>query len=156
MLDADLNEDPFGDSFLLAGLTGADDDHQNYTLPFAFTFYDETYTTISVNSNGAIAFGPDVDTSYPGSESDLLNYGGDYGGSMPMPMLAPFWSDMSLYYSGAVRVVEDDEEHSVTVVWDQTGSYSYEYVPYSFSTTLFDNGSFSFSYADIPDIDFVG
>jgi uncharacterized protein (TIGR03437 family) len=66
-----------GDTFDLAAsnsgarLTLADDDTTAIALPFAFTFFGQSYTQAWVNSNGTLTFGQG-NTSYTGSYGDFL------------------------------------------------------------------------------------
>lgn len=63
-------------------------------LPFEFNFYGDTYSEITISTNGWIAFG----------RSDLLSFR-NYpipGAGGPAPMLAAFWDDMKTSSGGDV------------------------------------------------------
>jgi MYXO-CTERM domain-containing protein len=62
-----------------------DDGQFDITLPFSFTFYGLTYTTISVNSNGGLAFGA----------GEYLTFSNSCGPSTTLDLVAPFWDDLN-------------------------------------------------------------
>lgn len=68
--------------------TDADDSTWTVTSPFPIRYYQNTYTTFSVGSNGAIIFpsgSVSLGNSTPGSTSSPNNF------------VAPFWDDQRLY-----------------------------------------------------------
>ena len=88
-----------------------DDDTQVLTLPFNFMFYGNTFSQITVCSNGWIAFG-----SYP-TMIDFRNYrmGSPIG---PPNMIAAYWDDLRV--SGATENVYtyyDTAENYYVIEW---------------------------------------
>ena len=63
----------------------SDDDYFDLNLPFAFTFYGLSYTTVSVNSNGGLAFGG----------GDYLSFSNTCGPSTSLDLAAVFWDDLN-------------------------------------------------------------
>ena len=78
------------------------------TLPFAFQFYGEPYTQITVCSNGFIAFGLTENGNW--ANCPIPGYGG------PSPMIAPFWDDM-ITGSGGTYKWYDATNHRFIVEW---------------------------------------
>ncbi len=89
-----------------------DDDHQIVSLPFSFKYYDIDYETLTINSNGWAAFGP-----------DYINYFRNW--SIPMPlgpdaMLAPFWDDLD--NDTLVNGQEESRPIHIYTFYDQANS----------------------------------
>ncbi|NOZ08864.1 MAG: hypothetical protein GXO91_08340 [FCB group bacterium] len=85
------------------------------SLPFQFTFYGVDYTTISVSTNGWIAFG----------ESDLESFR-NYpipGAGGPSPMVAAFWDDLTTENGGQVYKYINASEGTVIIEWSQMSTY---------------------------------
>ncbi len=85
------------------------------SLPFQFTFYGVNYTSVSVSTNGWIAFG----------ESDLESFR-NYpipGAGGPSPMVAAFWDDLTTDNGGQVYKYIDAAEGTVTIEWSQMRTY---------------------------------
>ncbi|MDD5087479.1 MAG: hypothetical protein PHI18_01600, partial [bacterium] len=86
------------------------DDSQTLTLPFSFTFYDSSFTQITVCSNGWLAFG-----SYPMMDYRNYRMGSPLG---PPYMVAAYWDD--LWISGTDNNVYhyyDAFTHQYIVEW---------------------------------------
>lgn len=142
----------------------ADDDHEVVSLPFDFTYYGESYNTLTINSNGWAAFG-----------ADYINYFRNW--SIPMPlgpdaMLAPFWDDLD-----NDTLVNGQEEHrpifvysyhdasagTYTVQWDEvwngfgdrTYLETFQVILYDPATLVADdgNGVIEFQYFEVNDVD---
>jgi subtilisin family serine protease len=88
------------------GLTFDDRYLENYALPFAFSFFGQLYSTVTISTNGNLYFSPPPKRSngdaddVPGSISDLAN----------SKMIAGMWDDLDLSTSrrpdGDVYVVQ--------------------------------------------------
>jgi hypothetical protein len=135
----------------------AQDDVITIDLPFPFQYYGETYTRVSVCSNGWIAMGETYLTDYrnwmmPGA-----------GG--PPGQIAPFWDDLYLPYSGGgVYRYYDAVAHRFTIAWDNItmrtdDGYTF---PESFEVVLYDpahyptysgDGEIVFQYETVNDND---
>jgi hypothetical protein len=97
-----LNLTDFGDE---------QDDATMVTLPFAFTLYGESYTVMSVCSNGFVGFGPDSHL-----ETDFRNH--NLPGAMgPQPMLAVMWDDHKITNGAQVCVKHLEDSHIYVVEW---------------------------------------
>lgn len=102
----------------MSDLAEDDDDTQVRELPFDFTMYGQTFDSITICSNGWIAFG-----SYP-TIDDFRNY--RMGSPIGAPnMVAAYWDD--LYLQGAdsnVYVHYNAAEHMYIVEWRARTQYS--------------------------------
>lgn len=83
-------------------LAGTDDGSAPLTLPFAFTFYGQSYTRVCVSSNGAIYFAPSA-ASCTGV-NDFANI--DLALTTPndWPAVFPYWTDLTFQAPGAGSV----------------------------------------------------
>jgi hypothetical protein len=95
----------------LTDLGDEQDDATLVTLPFAFTLYGESYTEMSVCSNGFVSFGPDSHL-----ETDFRNH---YlpGAMGPEPMLAVMWDDHKITNGAQVCVQYLPDTHMYVVEW---------------------------------------
>ncbi len=84
-------------------------------LPFDFRFYGESYSLISISSNGWIAFG-ETDMS------SFRNYGVPGPGG-PSPMVAVFWDDHRTTGGGEVYTYFSQEINAFIVQWDDMDTY---------------------------------
>jgi len=89
------------------------DDTRSLDLPFAFEFYGETFTRVSICSNGWLSFG----------NSGLKNYRNWMlpGAGSPAAMVAAFWTDLAL---GQVYTYHDTVQHRFVVQWESFRNYS--------------------------------
>ncbi len=69
-------------------VAGADDESYAMTLPFAFTFYGTSYTTISINVNGFVTFGT------PPTGTDTYINDCPLDATTPSATIAVFWDDL--------------------------------------------------------------
>jgi hypothetical protein len=81
-------------------LAGLDDATATINIGFPLKFYGQTYTSLCVSDNGLIAFG--------GCNEDFANL--DFTSQAPpagknLPMIAPFWDDLSFAMPGAGAVI---------------------------------------------------
>jgi hypothetical protein len=86
-----------------------DDDVQSITLPFAFPFYGETYSTVNIVSNGFLNFGT---TSTAFTNTPI----GD--SSAPNNLIAPFWDDIDPADGVGAIYYEDLGDGRFVVQWD--------------------------------------
>ncbi|MCB2040934.1 MAG: tandem-95 repeat protein, partial [Rhodoferax sp.] len=111
-----------------------------YTLPFAFPFYGQSYTTAYINTNGFIQFG----TSSGASSG---NNGNSLQGLIDRIRIAPLWDNLSTFSStDATRDLYADTSVAgqVTIRWAAVMEGTAN--PVNFSVTLFDDGRFRFDY----------
>ncbi len=106
-----------------------------------FNFFDTSYTSLYVNSNGLITFGA-PDTSYiPTDLSDLSQ-----------PSIAPFWADHSIDAAGEIYWDVDPHSGAVTITWSDVARYqgdgtnTYQVV---LQSTGHGNAQIEFIYEDI-------
>lgn len=83
------------------------------SLPFTFTLYGTTYTSLYVNNNGNITFGAPV---YTWTSS---------GFPMTIPMIAPFWADVMTTTGAELRYKVFD--HKLIATWSNVGYYYLHY-----------------------------
>jgi len=112
------------------GLTG-DDSAVTLTLPFSFTYYGTTYTSVNVSTNGNIHFGP-RSTAY--SNTCLPTTSG------PLAMIAPFWDD--LYVDASAHVDQATTgtapNRIFTIEWYNVRPYSNDGSRMTFEVQLYE------------------
>jgi subtilisin family serine protease len=92
---------------------------QWFELPFAFTYYHETYDSVSVCDNGWIAMGLTTDTDQ--SNSAVPSYDG------PPAMIAPFWEDFATQDDTTMFYAHIEQDHLWVVEWNNIP----QFYPYS-------------------------
>ncbi len=119
-----------------------DDVGTTFSLGFSFPFYDNTYTTIGVSSNGYLTFG-----------SDLIDYTED---AIPNPtdpndLIAPFWDDQEVQQANGDAVYyqlfgSPGDQYLVIefVIRDRAGT-----APYRYEAILYENGDIRFQYNEM-------
>lgn len=112
----------------------ADDSTWNYTLPFAFPFYGEEFTVVTVSSNGWVNFGPWSGSSWSNSTTELINN----------RRIAPLWDDLRTDQSGTDIYIWNPAPNEVTFRWDAV-TYSGLH-PVNVSCTLYADGRIRFHY----------
>lgn len=99
----------------------------DYTLPFAFPFFDQLHTDVKVSSDGWINFGPFVGSTWNNSEALLA----------ANRRIAVLWDNLRTDLGGEIYV-DESVPGQVTFRWDavtHTGG-----LPCSFSATLYADG----------------
>ncbi|MCC6476996.1 carboxypeptidase regulatory-like domain-containing protein, partial [bacterium] len=87
-------------------------------LPFPFTFYGETYDTITVCSNGWAAFGSQA-------HLDMFRNYPIPGSQTPDAFVSPFWDDLKTNGTGdGVWVQYDEANHRFVIEWNATGAFT--------------------------------
>jgi subtilisin family serine protease len=117
----------------------ADDSTARVALPFAFSFYGRTYDSVSVCTNGFLAFA--------GHDSSLVNTDlpSDAEG-VPRALVAPFWTDLDLRaVRGAGRVLAWYDGSKFIVEWKDAVHFSGA-GPYSFQVLLWPSGTIEYQY----------
>lgn len=111
-----------------------DDGLVELELPFPFTFYGTTYTSLQASSNGTLHFG--------GGTAVYLNSCLTDG---PAPgladMIAPYWDDLDLTYSGYLEtaVVGTAPDRIFVVEWDEVPPFGSDYTDtVTFEVQLFE------------------
>lgn len=117
-----------------------DDSSFAYTLPFDFTFYGVTYTTMYVASNGIITFGSGT-SQYWNSTADFQTL---------YQMIAPAWSDWVTYTGltsapAADIYIHQPDAASIVVRWD-VAHYGNNNATANFEAVLSQTGGITFNY----------
>jgi Secretion system C-terminal sorting domain len=117
--------------------------HVKMKLPFTFPYYDKTYDSIYVTTNGTILFDKDFFTELYVSfhEENLSKHA----------VILPFGLH-SLFFSSAydfVKYVATDEYFSV--YWNLSNMYISNNIKFIFETTLYKNGDIDFKYHNLTD-----
>ena len=115
-----------------------DEESVTYTLPWSITFYGQTFSSITADTNGNIWFtATDADYSF-----SLAATGRG-------PVISAWHQDLSSAFFGGVFIRHMSAPERVVIQW-QTESYTEEgsFAPNSFSVVLFPNGSIHFDYSD--------
>ncbi|MGQ4871872.1 MAG: hypothetical protein ACP6IT_08550, partial [Candidatus Thorarchaeota archaeon] len=147
------NQSGPGSSIGLTDYGWDQDDSKTIDLPFPFKFYGETYTRLTVCSNGWAALGSTYLTNY--RNWHLPSAGG------PGSMLAPFWDNLYQYGSGGVYKWYDENNHRFVIAWDDvrnrnSGSYeSFELILYDpvYYPTVTGDGVIVFQYETVNNND---
>ncbi len=135
-----------------------EEDPRVLDLPFAFKYYGQNFTEVTVNENGFFCFG-DLSDMDPGIAADFSN-SGIPGSDGPPAMVAPFWEDFHhsfvnfSYYSDAA-------ENRFILEWFNSRQYSPEdafetfqvilYSPVDYPTSTGD-GMILFQYHTVVDL----
>lgn len=112
-----------------------------YTLPAPFTFGGKQYTTLSISTWGAVAFG-DADTTQ-------VNYDPTVVSSMFHIPIVAVWYEL-FYYPPTARVIARTKPGSVVITWQNVVS-RHTTTPCTFQVELFlSSGEMQFSYQSLP------
>ncbi len=118
----------------------ADDRCWRYTLPFEFSYYSQSYTSLYVCSNGFI----DMTSSYADYTSTLREF-------RTRKMIAPFWADLMTNLGGGNIYIDtsysDQFGHGIYIRW-KTVFYFYN-GQQNFAVVLYENGLIRFDYGRI-------
>jgi hypothetical protein len=107
------------------------DDSRRVELPFPFTLYGQSYSSMAVCSNGFVAFGPLAHL-----QTDFRNHFLPCGMG-PEPMLAPMWDDFKLTGDAQVCVQHLAAEGIFVVEWYRVRTNSNNIIN-TFQLLLFD------------------
>jgi len=120
-----------------------DDEYFTYNLPFAFTFFGNTYTQAFINSNGLITFGSGT-SAYSDSPSGLSSYVG----------IAPAWNDWEINPANGQDIHLGVANNSLTIRYDVTRYYQTGQKA-AFEAVLNSDGAIKFNYG-AADSSFAG
>ena len=107
----------------------------NYTLPFSFTFYGQSYTTVSVSTNGYLQF---AGTDSPGTGSNPA------AELLADARIAPLWASLETNQTGDNIYVDTSVANQVTFRWVATDTVDQSQA--NFAVTLYSNGNIQFYY----------
>ncbi|MFZ9630077.1 MAG: putative Ig domain-containing protein, partial [Ilumatobacteraceae bacterium] len=125
------------------GLTMSDDSATNVTLPFAVTYYGDSFTSIAVGSNGLMTFGSTA-TSYTNDTIPVVG--------APDGLVAPFWDDLNPGVGGTVltRTIGTAPSRTFVVSWVNVPHYSVSGSALTFQAAFDEaTGSITFNYLDV-------
>jgi hypothetical protein len=137
------------DTGVLIGDRGDDnEDYGFFGLGFPFPFYENTFDSIRIASDGWLSFSPLIpcytDSFLCWANKCLPYLWGPYN------LLAPFWDDLKLTDSSAIYFYSDTDSAIISFLnfyhYGQAGRG-----PYSFQTILTPNGEITFQYLEIDD-----
>ncbi len=124
------------------GITG-DDSYATINIGFDFTFYENTYSSVKVSSNGYLTFGADG-TDY---SNDPIPSTTD-----PDDFIAPFWDDLYPPGGGAICYLLSgtSPNRKLTIEWYEIPHYSYRSGAVTFEVTLYEStNEMVFQYQDV-------
>jgi len=137
----DYAESDLGASLFAAGGTAknwrSDNNHWTLNFPagFTFPFYDGSYSSVYVSSNGFLQFGT---ASY---SSDGTNTLAEF---ISQRRIAPMWDDLKTNGAGDDIHVDTSLGDRVTIRWDATNKFDLSDV--NVAVTLYDTGEIRFHY----------
>lgn len=131
------------------GTAGDDNiDYGFFPLGFSFPFYDSTFDSIMISSDGWLSFSP-VIPCYTDSFFCYMNKSLPYLWG-PYNLVAPFWDDLILTDSSAIYFYSNADSAIISYLnfyhYGQAGRG-----PYTFQTILFPDGEITFQYLHIDD-----
>ena len=94
---------------------GDDASHGPFNLGFPFLYYDQTFTSVRVCTNGFLSFT---------SAADPYTNQGIPDTAQPNNMLAPFWDDLNPNSGGTIYYYNDVAGNRFIVQWDGVPHYS--------------------------------
>ncbi len=119
---------------------GLDDDNSALvSLPWTFSFYGNTYSSVVVSSNGYLTFGTNG-TDFSNDPIPNTN--------TPNALIAPFWDDLNPASAGEVYTYYDASLDCWIAEWYQVPHYSGS-DPYTFEVLLYPDGRIVFQYLDL-------
>ncbi|MCF7801205.1 MAG: T9SS type A sorting domain-containing protein [Candidatus Marinimicrobia bacterium] len=130
------------------------DDITTISLPFAFGFYGQNYSQVSISSNGYVALGAS-------SQSTFRNWRIP-GALGPNPMIAGFWDDLMLGTGSGVYTYFDVVEHKFIIEYSSMVNRYDNSTRETFQIILYDpqyygssdgNGDILILYNDINNVD---
>ncbi len=135
-----------------------DDDHVDFELPFTFQYFGQTYSTITISSNGWISFIP-CDINYFWNYTIPMALG-------PRAQVAVFWDDLEVVGTDSIRVFTryDEAEGRLVIEWsralnnfDEVTAETFELILYTQSAqpTATGDNVLDIQYLDIGNVDVV-
>lgn len=112
-----------------------------FGIPFAFNFYEESYSQFYLSTNGLITFGGSSSTSF--NESIPQD-------TPPNNLIAPFWDDLAIggeFNDGMVFLLYEGvaPNRYVVIEWDKVTRWD-STDPLTFQVILYENGDIDFQY----------
>ncbi len=128
-----------------------DDGVTAVSLPFPFTFYGTTYTSLTLGSNGTLQLGD-------GGAAEFLNRCLDGGPAPAMgDLIAPYWDDLDLTFVGFLEtaVIGEAPNRIFVAEWDGVPRFDGDFEDtLTFEVQLFEGSSeIVFLYQDVTVLD---
>jgi photosystem II stability/assembly factor-like uncharacterized protein len=120
----------------------ADDGYATVDLPFGFSFYGISYTSMNVVTNGFIQFGGGTSTAY--------SNGAIPSTAVPNNAIYPFWDDLNLTSGGTVYYYNDVANNRFILQFTDVPHYS-SGGPYTFQLILKPSGEIVVQYLTMSD-----
>lgn len=130
--EEDLGQSEFATNGMAQGWQG-DDVVFDYSLPFSFPFFGQSYTALKICSDGWVNFGAYVGSTYNNSAALLA----------ANKRIAVLWDDLRTDQGGDIYV-DEETPGQVTVRWDSVTRSGLH--PCNFSLTLYDDGRIRLHY----------
>jgi subtilisin family serine protease len=124
--------------------SGDDSNHGPFSLQFPFSYYGDVHNEVRVCTNGFLSFT---------SSSTSYNNQGIPNSGDPNNLLAVFWDDLNPNQGGTIYY--RSEPNRFIVQWQDVPHYSYDGsgLPVTFQVILDADGSITYQYALVQDID---
>ena len=118
-------------------ISDGDDISENVSLPFPFTFYGSTYTSLWICSNGFVSF-TDNGTSF--SNTAIPN------SASPNNMICGLWDDLNPAAAGSGKIYYKSEANRFIITWNNVYKYNTTN-PQRFQIILYDDNRIDINYA---------
>jgi hypothetical protein len=138
------------DKGVVIGDSGDDNkDYGFFDLGFSFPFYDNTFDSIRIASDGWLSFSP-VIPCYTDSFLCWANKCLPYLWG-PYYLLAPFWDDLKLTDSSAIYFYSNNSDSAIILFFNLYHFGSSSKGPYTYQAILTPNGEITFQYLHLHD-----
>ena len=127
-------------------LAGKDEDGIGLELGFSFPFFGQSFTTVTVATNGYLTFGTAIN---PLNEPIPSNF-------PPDGLIAPFWDDLDLRASGKVlfqREQTQTGQAALVIQWEDVAFAGDLASRLSFQVVLIETGEIQFHYGELKNGD---
>jgi len=124
----------------------ADDEEEDVALPFAFPFYDATYTSVRISTNGVLSVLPFTEDAF---ENTVLP-----DAAAPNGLIAPLWDDLRLGNTTQGFVyTELLSDGRFVVQWDDVERFGESTSSLTFQVLLSPDGTIEFEYETLSATD---
>jgi len=114
----------------------SDDDNQSASIGFSFPFYENSYSTLYIGSNGILTFGSGSDDFFNDNIPDS---------QAPNNMIALWWDDLNPSSGGNVYYYHDSGNNRFIVSYEGVPNY-YDTGSLTFQAILYTNGRIILQY----------
>ncbi|MCU4175607.1 S8 family serine peptidase [Carboxylicivirga sp. N1Y90] len=120
----------------------SDDGAEQIELPFAFKFYGESKSAVTIASNGFLTFGTELGTFGGYSNKQIPTSGA------PDDLIAPFWDDLRPSARRG-QVFYQASPDKFIVQYHEVGTWSSSTGTITFQVVLYPNGNIEYLYKDV-------